>query len=286
MANLCLMRGRPRRAVATTMAIGIVALGASTAKALSITPSWNGYKWARTGDLAIKTVNNTTSIWQPYFSAAITGWSQAGMIDLVPVTGTPKSATGCSAVFGTIQVCNASYGFNGWLGYANVWTSGGFIVQATVKLNDSYYASAKYNTSAWRMSVMCQEVGHTIGLNHNNGVKTDVNTGTCMDYSNNPAGGGTWGAANLAPGEMDFAGLNIIYKDLNSTQLTATKPQYVTGTGTFIEGWHDHDHDGPTTAVPEPSSWALLIAGFGLVGAIQRRRDRPKHVAGRLSTAA
>jgi hypothetical protein len=29
-----------------------------------------------------------------------------------------------------------------------------------------------------------------------------------------------------------------------------------------------------TTAVPEPASWALLIAGFGLVGALQRRRGR------------
>ncbi len=30
--------------------------------------------------------------------------------------------------------------------------------------------------------------------------------------------------------------------------------------------------DPPTGAVPEPASWAMLIAGFGLVGAMQRRR--------------
>jgi len=28
------------------------------------------------------------------------------------------------------------------------------------------------------------------------------------------------------------------------------------------------------TGIPEPSSWAMLIAGFGLVGAARRRRDR------------
>jgi probable HAF family extracellular repeat protein len=29
-----------------------------------------------------------------------------------------------------------------------------------------------------------------------------------------------------------------------------------------------------TNVVPEPASWAMLIAGFGLVGAVQRRRRR------------
>ena len=28
----------------------------------------------------------------------------------------------------------------------------------------------------------------------------------------------------------------------------------------------------PSVAVPEPASWAMLIAGFGLVGAAARRR--------------
>lgn len=36
----------------------------------------------------------------------------------------------------------------------------------------------------------------------------------------------------------------------------------------------------PTTgAVPEPASWALLIAGFGLIGGVQRRARRAVHTA-------
>jgi hypothetical protein len=32
-------------------------------------------------------------------------------------------------------------------------------------------------------------------------------------------------------------------------------------------------------AVPEPASWAMLIAGFGLVGAVMRRQARTAVVA-------
>jgi PEP-CTERM motif len=42
------------------------------------------------------------------------------------------------------------------------------------------------------------------------------------------------------------------------------------------ENWHGFtvgvDSLAPTNAVPEPASWAMLIAGFGLTGAAMRRR--------------
>ncbi len=46
-----------------------------------------------------------------------------------------------------------------------------------------------------------------------------------------------------------------------------------TGAGTFIGGVGVEGLSGLTAgAVPEPASWAMLIAGFGLVGATMRRR--------------
>jgi hypothetical protein len=33
-------------------------------------------------------------------------------------------------------------------------------------VNDTYFNTPKYDTSAWRNLVMCQEVGHTLGLDH------------------------------------------------------------------------------------------------------------------------
>jgi hypothetical protein len=39
-----------------------------------------------------------------------------------------------------------------------------------------------------------------------------------------------------------------------------------------LTGWEGFDGDGDPLGVPEPASWAMLIAGFGLVGAVSRRR--------------
>ena len=47
-----------------------------------------------------------------------------------------------------------------------VWTSGSHITQGTTKVNGTYFNIGKYNTPAWRILVMCQEVGHTLGLSH------------------------------------------------------------------------------------------------------------------------
>lgn len=259
-----------RRVGPGAIALAVSAGLAAGPAAAVTTSSWNGYRWARTGTLAIKTVSRLSPSWQSYFAPALRGWSAATQIDLVGATGTVNSA--CNPVFATIQVCNGNYGGNGWLGYANVWLSGGFIVQATVRLNDNYFATDRYNTRAFRVSTLCQELGHTIGLAHNNAIRSDDNTGSCMDYSNDPDGGAAYGKSNLAPGEVDFDGLDKIYKKKDKTQLSQTKlTKY--GDGLYIEGWDMHEH-GALAGVPEPQVWATLIAGFGLVGGSLRRRRR------------
>ncbi len=248
----------------------LAAIAALTTPAAAVTQSWNGYHWARTGPLAINLGNNLDSTWSPYFAPAATAWSQANNIDFVAAAGRATSSA-CGAVYGSVQVCNGNYGANGWLGYANVWLSGGFIVQATVRLNDYYFASARYNTAAWRNMTICQEIGHTLGLAHTNTVRTDANTGSCLDYTNDPsgtAGGANGTLANVAPNAVDFRALDGIYATLNTTQLSYTKPTLLAGEGYAIDG-REVDI---LRAVPEPASWALLIAGFGLVGASLRRR--------------
>ncbi len=255
-------------ALASATTIAMFAGGAAAALPAQ---SWNGYHWARTGSLVIGLGDNVSSAWDPYVDKAATQWSAAPNIDFVVVAGQSPTSV-CSAKYGGVQVCSGNYGANGWLGYASVWTSGGFIVQATVQLNDFYFASAKYDTTAWRAMTACQELGHTLGLAHTNEVRTNANTGSCMDYTNDPSGkaGGTNGTlANIAPNSVDFAALAGIYAKLDSTQLSYTKPDHFVGHGFDLEGF---DNEVSFSLVPEPTSWTLLIAGFGIVGSAMRRR--------------
>ena len=249
-----------------------VIAGAMPADAALPAQSWNGYRWSRTGPLVISLGNNLSPAWSTLLAPAATAWTAAQNIDLVVAAG--RSTSTCGGVYGTIQVCNGNYGANGWLGYANVWLASGFIVQATVRLNDYYFGLARYNTAAWRQQTICQEIGHTLGLAHTNTVRTDLNTGSCMDYTNDPTGtaGGTNGKlANLGPNSVDFAALNGIYATVNTTQLASTMPTYRAGEGFSVNG---EDHDELVSLVPEPSSWLLLITGFGGIGAALRRQRR------------
>ena len=269
----CTDKARRSISRAIIIALNIAGFAAIACPAGAVTTgSWNGYHWARKGPLAIKTVSRLSTSWAPYFKQALSGWSVASQIDLVGSTGSYNAA--CGAVYATIQVCNGNYGANGWLGYANVWTSGGYIVEGTVKLNDYYFSQARYKTAAWKSATICQEIGHTIGLAHNNTVRGDTNTGSCMDYTNDPDGGGTYGPSNVAPGKVDFAGLNIIYRNLDTTQLNSTL--VADGDGYFIAGSHDHDHN-TVSAVPDPESWVTLIAGFAVAGlSTRRQRSKPQ----------
>jgi hypothetical protein len=68
---------------------------------------------------------------------------------------------------------------------------------------------------------MCQEIGHTFGLDHTDENFENANDGSCMDYTNDPDGGAGGGSsndpANTDPNAHDFAQLSTIYQHLDST---------------------------------------------------------------------
>ena len=174
--------------------------------------AWSDYHWSVSAyPFNIPTGSNVTGAWSSYLDGAIADWTLSQKLDLSRVSGQANPRT-CKPVAGTVQVCNAKYGFNGWLGIAQIWlTTGDHITQGVTKLNDSYFATKTYNTPDWRALVTCQEIGHTLGLTHqdenfSNADVVDSNgVQTCMDYTNVPAG-------NRHPNAHDYDELdNVIY---------------------------------------------------------------------------
>jgi hypothetical protein len=200
------------------MRVKMLAVVATAALATLATPgtaqanhSWGGYHWARTSNpFTLQLLDNVGSTWDSTLRTTSTDWTKSTVLDTTVVAGSGNART-CKAVAGRVKVCNAAYGNNGWLGIASISITGGtHITQGTVKLNDTYFNTAQYNTPAWRNLVSCQEVGHTFGLDHQDENFTNPNLGTCMDYTNNPS-------TNQHPNQHDYDQLVTIYSHLDST---------------------------------------------------------------------
>lgn len=194
----------------TAIALLATVAGAST---LFASHSWGNYHWARTANpFTLKTGDNVDAKWDAYLDEAIADWNKSAVLDLTKVAG-GANPRNCRPTSGRIEVCNSTYGSNGWLGLAQIWASGTHITQAVSKLNDTYFNTAKYNKPEWRRLVMCQEIAHDFGLDHQDEAFDNANLGSCMDYTSNPLGP----PSNEHPNQHDFDQLATIYGHLDST---------------------------------------------------------------------
>ncbi|MEK7117645.1 MAG: hypothetical protein AAB861_02615 [Patescibacteria group bacterium] len=187
-----------------------VMLALSFASTVTANHLWGSYHWARTANpFSLKLGDNVSFSWDAALATASSDWTQSSALDTSVVA--TLSNKNCRAVSGRVEVCNKTYGNNGWLGLAQIWiNSAGHITQGVAKMNDTYFNTAPYNTLAWKQFVMCQEVGHTLGLDHQDEDFDNPNLGTCMDYTSNPA-------SNQHPNAHDYEQLALIYTHLDSS---------------------------------------------------------------------
>lgn len=192
----------------------LVGAGSLLAVPASAGHSWSGYHWARTANpFTLTVVDSNTPDWDGHLSAAMADWSRSTVLDLTRGASDDSNRTRkqCKMVRGQIRSCNAAYGFNGWLGLASINVTGGHITQATSKMNDSYFNSGSYDSTA-RQHVMCQELGHGFGLHHQDESGADLNT--CMDYAD--------ALDNPSPNAHDYEMLESIYAHTDaSTTVTS-----------------------------------------------------------------
>jgi hypothetical protein len=205
------------------------------------THSWGNYHWARTSNpFTLKLGDNVSSVWDPILATTSQDWSFSSVLNttIVPGQANPKN---CRPTSGRVEVCNSTYGNNGWLGIAQIWLSGGHISQGVVKLNDSYFNQPRYNSTEWRNLVSCQEVGHTFGLDHQDENFSNANLGTCMDYTNDPS-------SNQHPNQHDYDMLQSIYQHTDSTTTVGQTVNRMPPAASQI------DMDGP-------GQWGRLVSG-------------------------
>ncbi len=223
------------------MVIGVSAVAVAASVAVA-SHSWGGYHWARTANpFTLQLGDNLSPAWDPYIVTASDDWSLSSVLDTTIVAGA-NTKKRCRPTEGRVEVCNSTYGKNGWLGLAQIWINGLHITGAIVKVNDTYFKTAKYNTPAWRHLVMCQEIGHTLGLDHQDEDFDNPPLGTCMDYTDDPE-------PNQHPNAHDYEELEIIYAHLDSSTTLAGAS---TSGNTARAALREVDLDAP-------SEWGQLV---------------------------
>lgn len=178
--------------------------------------SWSNYHWSITGlPLSLTIINSTTNDWDPYVAQALVDWNNDlyspnnPVLNLSQTDGSTNNRTRrqCRGPSGGVRICNLDYGATGWLGIAGISISDGHITTGYTKLNDYYFSQSNYNQPNWKQSVTCQELGHNVGLGHQDEDFNNQSLFTCMDYQDPPT---------EPPNYHDFEQLHAMYSHTHS----------------------------------------------------------------------
>ena len=228
----------------------LIAVVAAFPFSAGATHAWGNYHWARTSNpFTLTVIDSMTSGWDDNLDTAISDWDDSSVMNLTEEAGSTTNSIRrrCPAVTGKVRSCNYTYGNNGWLGLAQIWASGSHITRGTAKMNDTYFASPSYDETA-RSHVVCQEIGHLFGLDHQDESGADLNT--CMDYDD--------ALSNAHPNQHDYDMLETIYAHLDNSTTVASAPA-------GFENANVHARENWGTKVSESADGrsALFVRDFG-----------------------
>jgi hypothetical protein len=172
------------------LSVAVALAMAGLASSTSADHSWGTYHWARMENpFTLTIINSTTTDWDANVTGAVADWSASTVLSMAHTEGDTSSKTRrqCRGGTGTVRICNLEYGNTGWLGIAGISIdTEGHITTGYTKLNDTYFSSSPYNQGDWKQSVTCQELGHNVGLDHQDENFNNASLFSCMDYQNPP----------------------------------------------------------------------------------------------------
>ncbi len=137
--------------------------------------SWGGYHWEGRDSSVTVADKMGSAIQGVSVPAAVADWQGALPADtlVLQVVSSNKGDISVELKGGSIQ----------WLGLAQVFLDGGHITKGKVTLNANYVGHPDLGTNEW-LHVLCQEIGHVIGLDHTTGNSCmNDSSGTLGDYT-------------------------------------------------------------------------------------------------------
>ena len=158
---------------------------------------YQGWHWKRTHNpFTVTILSSVTSSWSVPLARAAAQWSRSSKFDMRIVAGAHGRATRqrCVETRGEVHVCNGNYGNVAWSGLTEATFVGQHIVKMRIRLNDA-------NTPArFHRLIACHELGHSVGLGHNNRATSCMRPGAGSDPH---------------PDATDYAEINAIYRHLD-----------------------------------------------------------------------
>lgn len=170
---------------------------------------------------------------------------------------------------------------NGWLiardqAAALTGPTGGSVTLASITSADldQFVFAGIDDPAFWSLDVAGNNEGPNLG-----GYQTDRNAEPAGDWA--WVNGDTWSYTQWSPGEPSNQGGIEDYLTLFAAGNNRTGNWNDISNGTSPVGTQGSVHyyiaesAGQAGGVPEPATWALMLGGFGLIGAAMRRRGRP-----------
>lgn len=171
----------------TAALVGVTMMAGTSAGALA-DHQWSSYHWNRDGVAVLQLNigdNHDTVGWSSMLDQAVADWNA--------FSGAYLEFAAVSGGSGDIESYNDNYGDTGWLGLASISVQRGknkHIVSGSSKVNEYYITLSGYDgfdQSIEQQHVMCQEIGHTFGLDHNReGAVGGSPDDTCMNDETRP----------------------------------------------------------------------------------------------------